>query len=128
MIPVLPFYTCFICFLPIFSNISKEIYRHRKETGEKRCERKQKERERERSGAGESPATGPTPARLPHTETKSPSLGFPARVPIKTSSSGNFRLTFLSCMLAIWLDRLSMNLNVTSHADLWSRLPPARFQ
>ncbi|KAM0045668.1 hypothetical protein Hdeb2414_s0009g00306671 [Helianthus debilis subsp. tardiflorus] len=47
MIPVLPFYTCFICFLPIFSNISKEIYRHRKETGEKRCERKQKERERE---------------------------------------------------------------------------------
>ncbi|MFS7922987.1 hypothetical protein Hanom_Chr03g00255531 [Helianthus anomalus] len=78
MIPDLLFYTCFICFLPIFSNISKEIYRHKNQTGEKRCERK-----RERSGAGESPATGPTRARLPQTETKSPSLGFPARVPIK---------------------------------------------
>ncbi|KAJ0566522.1 hypothetical protein HanRHA438_Chr06g0264481 [Helianthus annuus] len=44
------------------------------------------------------------------------------------SSSGNFRLTFLSCMLVIWLDRLSMSLNLTSHVDLWSRLPPVRFR
>ncbi|KAJ0432966.1 hypothetical protein HanIR_Chr17g0865071 [Helianthus annuus] len=71
------FYTCFKLLSSIFS---KEISRQRK----RREKRDAKEsRERECSGAGESPATGPTRACLPPTETKSSSLRFPARVPIK---------------------------------------------
>ncbi|KAJ0566056.1 hypothetical protein HanIR_Chr06g0269551 [Helianthus annuus] len=73
----------FVCYNVITCFATSQKRYTQKETGEKRCERKQREKERERSGAGESPATGPTRARLPPTETKSPSLGFPARVPIK---------------------------------------------
>ncbi|KAJ0578094.1 hypothetical protein HanIR_Chr05g0243511 [Helianthus annuus] len=77
-------FTILHVFHPAFFPSSQKRYTGTERDGRKEMQKNaERERERERSGASKSPASGPTRACLPPTETKSSSLGFPARVPIK---------------------------------------------